>query len=159
VIQDPDAPLEPDQLGRSLAEVFAVIGPLYRRAVRSVESEAAIEGLTIGIRTVLEVLQAQGPRPVPRVAKTLALSRQFVQRTVDSALDQGLVELQPNPSHLRSALVALTDSGADRIAQVQAREHAALRAVGGELTGRDVEACLKVLRHLLATVDFQDRRA
>jgi DNA-binding MarR family transcriptional regulator len=159
VIQDPDAPLEPEQLGRSLAEVFAVVGPLYRLAVRSVESEAAIEGLSIGARTVLEVLQAQGPRPVPRIAEALALSRQFVQRTVDSALDQGLVELRPNPAHLRSSLVALTASGAERIAQVKAREHAVLRAVGGELTGRDVEGCLKVLRHLLATADFQDRRA
>ena len=106
MIENPDAPLPPEPLGRSLAEVFAVLGPLYRRAVRSVESDAAAHGLTIGVRTVLELAQAAGPRPVPRIAETLALSRQFVQRTVDAALEQGLVELKPNPAHKANAVVS-----------------------------------------------------
>jgi DNA-binding MarR family transcriptional regulator len=156
VLENSDTPLSPEPLGRSLAEVFAVLGPLYRRAVRSVESAAATDGLSIGVRTVLELTQAAGPRPVPRIAETLALSRQFVQRMVDSALEQGLVELEPNPAHVRSPLVALTERGAERIAQVKNREHAALREVGGELTERDIDSCLKVLRHLLAVVDRPD---
>ena len=117
------------------------------------ERAAEIEGLPIGVRTVLEVTQTLGPRPVPRIAESLALSRQFVQRSVDVALAQELVELQPNPAHQRSPLVALTAEGDERIARLQAREQSVLRAIGGGLTERDVEACLKVLHRLLSVIE------
>lgn len=141
-------PLPPDELGRSLAEVFAVLGPLYRRVSRAVEDAERIEGVSIGVRAVLERLQATGPQPVPTIASALALSRQFVQRNVDAALAGGWVRTAPNPAHRRSVLIELTGEGAETIAAVTAREHAVLRTIGGDLTRADIDACLRVLRAL-----------
>jgi DNA-binding MarR family transcriptional regulator len=148
-------PLPPDELGHRLAEVFAVLGPLYRRASRAVEDAERIEGASLGVRTVLEQLLA-GAQPVPTIAGALALSRQFVQRSVDAAAARGWVRTTPNPAHRRSVLIELTPEGAATIAAVRAREHAVLSAVDGNLTAADIESCLRVLRSLHATVARQE---
>ena len=129
----------------ALAQVYGVIGPLYRRAVRRIEDR---DGLPMGERAVLELLEATGGQPVPAIADRLALSRQFVQRTVDAAVGDGLVELQPNPAHRRSSIIALTPAGAARIAQVRRAEQDALREAAADLRQADVDACLRVLVHL-----------
>ncbi|MGH9215889.1 MAG: MarR family transcriptional regulator, partial [Acidimicrobiales bacterium] len=51
------------------------------------------------MRAVLEFLQAQGPTPVPRIARSRGVSRQHVQTIVNELLDDGLVELRDNPAH------------------------------------------------------------
>ncbi|WP_219414542.1 MarR family winged helix-turn-helix transcriptional regulator [Pseudonocardia nigra] len=89
---------------------------------------------------------------MPSIAAALALSRQFVQCSVDAAAGRGWVRSTPNPAHRRSVLIELTPDGAATMAAITAREHAVLRDVGGELTDADVEACLHVLRHLHAAV-------
>ena len=150
-------PLPPDELGPRLAEVFAVLGPLYRRVSRVVEDAERIDGVSIGVRAVLEQLQAAGTQPVPTIAASLVLSRQFVQRSVDAAAAHGWVRTAPNPAHRRSVLIELTPEGARTIAAVTAREHSVLRTVGGDLTASDVEACLHVLRSLHTTVADQER--
>jgi DNA-binding MarR family transcriptional regulator len=146
-------PLAPGELGPRLAEVYAVIGPLYRRVARIVEQDSPRNGLSIGVRAVLERLEiAAAPETVPQIARTLELSRQFVQRMVNDALEQEFVELTPNPAHRRSSLVELTESGRAAIRAVQAREHAAMGRVGGDLTGTEIATTLRVLRHMLAAV-------
>jgi DNA-binding MarR family transcriptional regulator len=151
------SPLPPDELGRRLTEVFAVLGPLYRRISRVVEDAERIEGVSIGVRAVLERLQAAGPQTVPTIAAALVLSRQFVQRNVDAAAARGWVRAAPNPAHRRSVLIELTPEGARMIAAVTAREHAVLRTVGGDLTADDIDACLRVLHSVHTTVTGQER--
>jgi DNA-binding MarR family transcriptional regulator len=145
-------PLSPEELGARLPEVFAVLGPLYRRVSRAVEDAEPIEGASIGVRAVLERLQLAGPEPVPAIAAALVLSRQFVQRNVDAAAERGWVRAVPNPAHRRSVLIELTPEGARTIAAITARERAVLSGVGGDLTAADIDACLRVLRSLHATV-------
>ena len=123
--------LEPDEVGRRLTEVFAVVGPLYRRVQRAVERSEPREGVSIGVRAVLDLLRTGGPMTVPHMGRTQALSRQFVQRMVNDAEAAHLVRTTPNPAHRRSSLIELTPLGRKRIAAVTAREHALLREVGG----------------------------
>ena len=134
-----------------------MLGPLYRRISRVVEDAERIEGVSIGVRAVLERLQAAGPQTVPTIAAALVLSRQFVQRNVDAAVERGWVCTAPNPAHRRSVLIELTPEGARTIAAVAAREHAVLRTVGGGLTADEVDACLRVLRSVHTTVIGQER--
>lgn len=148
-----DAVLGADDLAERLAEVYLAVGPLYRRAQRAVERDEPLEDVSTGVRAVLDMLRRHGPMTVPQMGRTQSLSRQFVQRMVNDAAAAGLVELVDNPAHRRSRLVGLTDRGRARIAAVVERESARLRAVGGQLTGRDVDTCLRVLRHLLAALD------
>lgn len=145
-----DRPLTPDELGPRLAEVFALVGPLYRRAQRKVEEDAPIEGLSVGVRAILELLSLRGTSlTVPQMGRALAVSRQFAQRMTNDAAAHGYVESRPNPAHQRSLLIHLTDAGQTAIDAVTAREHAVLRGVGGGLTDTEVTACVRVLTHML----------
>ncbi|WP_101256781.1 MarR family winged helix-turn-helix transcriptional regulator [Streptomyces barkulensis] len=149
----PDEPLPPGELADRLAEVFALVGPLYRRAHRKVEQIAPADGLSVGVRAVLDLLREHGPMTVPRMGRAQALSRQFVQRMVNDAVERGLAEAVPNPAHRRSPLIRLTDRGRAAVGALHAREQALLGQVGGGLTGADVDACVKVLTRMLAFLD------
>jgi DNA-binding MarR family transcriptional regulator len=146
-------PLAPDVLGHRLTEVFDLVGPLYRRVQRAVELNEPVQGLSVGVRAVLALLHRHGPMTVPQMGRAQALSRQFVQRMVHDAAARGLVETVPNPAHRRSSLVRLTDAGRAAITALLAHEHALLRQAGGELTGAEVDACLKVLGEMLKLFD------
>ena len=144
-----DEPLPPEELARRLAEVYLLVGPLYRRVLRKVELGEEIEGIGAGVRAVLDMLRREGPMTVPQMGRAQALSRQFVQRMVNDAAGRGFVEAVPNPAHRRSSLIQLTDPGRAAIAAVIAREHGLLGEVGGDLTQADVDACVKVLSCML----------
>lgn len=154
--RDENEPLAPDDLAPRLYEVFAVLGPLYRRVSRKVELNEPIEGLSIGVRAVLDLLRAQGPLTVPQMGRAQALSRQFVQRMVNEAAAHGLVEAIANPAHQRSSLIRLTDDGRSAIDAVITRESALLKRVGGDLTDADVQTCVRVLARMLEVFEDVD---
>lgn len=152
-----DEPLPPDELAIRLAEVYLLVGPLYRRVLRKVELGEAVEGVGAGVRAVLDMLRLGGPMTVPQMGRTQALSRQFVQRMVNDAAERGFVEAIPNPAHRRSSLIRLTDTGRAAIEAVIAREHGLLGHVGGgDLTQADVDACVKVLSRMLDALSDVD---
>ncbi|MFJ8545998.1 MarR family winged helix-turn-helix transcriptional regulator [Streptomyces sp. NPDC093586] len=155
-MDDTASPLPPDELARRLTEVYDLVGPLYRRAQRSVEQGLARDGVSVGVRAVLTLLHRGGPMTVPQMGRAQAISRQFVQRMVNDAAAHGLVESIPNPAHRRSSLIRLTDAGRSTISGILDREHAVLRAVGGALTAADVTACLRVLDEMLRALDHVD---
>jgi DNA-binding MarR family transcriptional regulator len=151
-----DAPLPPDELADRLAEIYLLVGPLYRKVLRKVQLGEAVEGLSVGVRAVLDLLRINGPMTVPQMGRAQALSRQFVQRMVNDAAARSLVEITSNPAHQRSSLIRLTDTGREAIEAVIAREHSLLREVGGDLTAADIDACIKVLSEMLDNVGDVD---
>ncbi|WP_395574672.1 MarR family winged helix-turn-helix transcriptional regulator [Streptomyces sp. BK79] len=155
-MKDTDAPLPPDALAGRLTEVYDLVGPLYRRAQRSVEQGLEADGLSVGVRAVLTLLHRNGPMTVPQMGRAQAISRQFTQRMVNDAAARDLVESIPNPAHRRSSLIRLTGRGERTIAAVLDREHRLLREVGGDLTGTDVTTCLRVLGAMLTALDHVD---
>ncbi|MGW1623933.1 MarR family winged helix-turn-helix transcriptional regulator [Streptomyces sp. NPDC002172] len=155
-MNDIDKPLAPDELGDRITEVFDLIGPLYRRAFRKIEQGEQIEGASVGVRSVLDLLRRYEPMTVPQMGRIMALSRQFVQRMVNDAVARGWAEVTPNPAHQRSPLIRLTAEGRATITAVLAREHALNRQVGGDLTDAEITACVRVLKQLLRTFDHVD---
>lgn len=107
----------------------------------------------MGVRAVLTMLRRGGPMTVPQMGRAQAISRQFVQRMVNDAAAQDLVESTPNPAHRRSSLIRLTARGRDTIDAVLDREHRLLREVGSDLTDADVTTCLRVLDAMLTALD------
>jgi DNA-binding MarR family transcriptional regulator len=134
-----------DDTARKLADVYLLVGPLYRRVLHEVEGAAPRNRVSAGVRAVLDQLRRHGPMTVPEIGRSQSLSRQFVQRMVDDALAAGLVERTENPRHRRSKLVAPTPSGRSVIDRVVDGEHERLRAVAASLDGADVDATLRVL--------------
>ena len=156
-MRDIDPPPGPGDLPARLAEVFDVVGPLYRRAQLKVERDAPVHGLSVGVRAVLNLLREHGPMTVPQMGRAQALSRQFVQRMVNEAAARSLVETVPNPAHKRSSLIRLTGQGATAIDALIAHERALLRQAGDGLADADITACLRVLRRLLDFLDASPR--
>jgi DNA-binding MarR family transcriptional regulator len=150
-------PLPPDALADRLAEVYLVVGPLYRKVSRVVEHAQPMMGMSVGVRAVLDQLRRGGDLTVPQMARDQDLSRQFVQRMVNDARGAGWVELVDNPAHRRSSLVHLTRAGARAIGAVAGREHEMLRQVGGNLTDEEIDATMRVLTQMLAALDVVDR--
>ena len=150
-----DRRLSPAELPERLMEVFALVGPLYRRVQRKIEQDAA-QGISVGVRAVLDLLHGNGPMTVPQMGRAQSLSRQFVQRMVNEAAARHLVESTPNPAHQRSSLIRLTEVGRSAITAVTAREHALLRRAGGDLTDADVTACVRVLGRMLELFEDVD---
>lgn len=148
--------VDPDLGAERLAEIYLVVGPLYRRVLNQVEQDRAVTGVTAGERAVLDMLRRNGPMTVPAMARSQELSRQFVQRMVNSALEAGLVTAIDNPAHRRSSLIRLTPTGREAIETVVRREHRLLREAARGLTEPQIEACLHVLRQMLRAVEALD---
>ncbi|KUO06609.1 MarR family winged helix-turn-helix transcriptional regulator [Streptomyces caeruleatus] len=151
-----DAPLPPDDLGHRVSEVFDLIGALYRRGLRKLEQGQEIEGVSVGVRSVLTLLHRYGPMTVPQMGRVMALTRQFVQRMVNDATARGWAEATPNPAHQRSSLIRITADGEAVITAILAREHALNRQVGGDLTEAELRACVRVLKQMMKTFDDVD---
>jgi DNA-binding MarR family transcriptional regulator len=149
--------LDPDELAGRLAEVYLLVGPLYRKVLRVVERDEPVMGMSVGVRAVLDQLRRFGELTVPDIARPQDLSRQFVQRMVNDALARSWVELVDNPAHKRSSLVRLTPDGGAAIGAVVDREHRMMAAVGGDLTGPEVDATLRVLGEMLAALERVER--
>ncbi|MEU6307358.1 MarR family winged helix-turn-helix transcriptional regulator [Streptomyces chartreusis] len=152
-MNDSAKPLSPDDLGHRVSEVFDLIGALYRRGLRKLEQGEEVEGVSVGVRSVLVLLHRYGPMTVPQMGRLMTLTRQFVQRMVNDALARGWAESTPNPAHQRSSLIRITDEGEAVITAILAREHALNRQVGGELTEAELQACVRVLKEMLKTFD------
>lgn len=140
-----------DRRAEQLAEVYLLVGPLYRRVLRVVERAEAENRVSVGVRAVLDQLRRHGPMTVPQIGRSQSLSRQFVQRMVNEA--GALVELVDNPAHRRSRLVRLTDEGRALINGVTDREHEQLRAVAELVTDAEVAGTRAVLRRMLDALE------
>lgn len=137
--------------------MFDLVGALYRRGLRKLEQDEAVAGVSVGVRSVLVLLHRYGPMTVPQMARIMALTRQFVQRMTNEAMERGWTEATPNPAHQRSSLIRITDDGGAVITAILAREHALNRQVGGgELTDAELRACVRVLKEMLRTFDHVD---
>ncbi|WP_338898009.1 MarR family transcriptional regulator [Streptomyces sp. TG1A-60] len=123
----------------------------------ALELKESQEGFPVGVRAVLELLRMRGrPMTVPRMGRTLALSRQFVRRMVNEAAGRDLVEAIPNPAHQRSSLFRLTDTGRVTIETLLARESVLPERASGDLTEADVDACVRELTRMLELFEDVD---
>lgn len=152
-MEETENDLAPVELAEQLIEVYNLVGPLYRRAQRKVEQDVPSEGISAGIRFVLNMLRMHGPMTVPEMGRAQAISRQFVQRMVNDAVARHLVESVHNPAHKKSSLIRLTAEGRSTITAVLDRERAVLRQAGVGLTDADVAGCIRVLSRLLHHLD------
>lgn len=92
---------------------------------------------------------------VPHIARAQALTRQFVQRTVNDAAARNLVRFAPNPAHRKSSLIELTDDGRLIMERIHDDEHGRFARAAEGIDDDDLEACLRVLERLLAFLGEQ----
>jgi DNA-binding MarR family transcriptional regulator len=131
-------------------EVFRLNGCL----ITSGDALVAKIGLTSARWQVLGAIAMQSnPSPVVRIAETIGLTRQSVQRTVDVLEQEGNVAFCANPHHRRAKLVALTAKGTAlyRSAMRLQKPWAAKLAVS--VDGASLKATLHTLKTLRARLE------
>ena len=99
-------------------------------------------------RSVLRSLDHGGPQTVPEMARSRPVSRQHIQTVVNALLEDGFVEVTPNPAHRRSHLVRLTADGEREVGEMATRETALLRELNLAVTDADLETAHRVLSQL-----------
>jgi DNA-binding MarR family transcriptional regulator len=134
--------------GAALYDVLRHVRPLVLNSARVVEAALRPEGLSVGMRAVLEILAEHGPAPVPSIGDRLDLARQGVQRHVNDLLALGYVESRPNPAHRRSVLIGLTRTGAEVIDRIRDDELRQLAGLAQDCTSAEIATAAKVLRSL-----------
>lgn len=139
--------------GAQLYDVLRRIRPVHELSARAVTEALVERDVSMPMRAVLERLHDAGPQTVPAVARWLHVSRQGVQALVDRAKALGYVETRPNPTHRRSHLVALTARGESVFTAIHAGELATLDQLADGLDPGDVDACVRVLDHLVRELD------
>lgn len=145
--------------GAMLYEVLRHVRPLVLNSARVVEASLRGDGLTVGMRAVLEMLAGHGPMAVPDIADRLDLARQGIQRHVNDLIALGCVESRPNPAHRRSVLIATTPAGSELFARIRAAELARLGRMAPGCTDEDIAAALRVLGALSRDVREEARSA
>jgi DNA-binding MarR family transcriptional regulator len=137
-----------------MAEVYELAG-LSRRTSEAIAKEL---GQTVARWHVLSVLSA-GPCTVPAIARRLGLTRQGVQRVADDLLAARLLQASPNPDHVRSPLLTLTNRGQLVLEQLTQRSDAARGRLlqHARIAADDLEAARTTLRALLQSLATSDR--
>jgi DNA-binding MarR family transcriptional regulator len=106
------------------------------------------DGYSGGVSAVLEALGGDGPRTVPGVARERGTSRQNIQVVVNRLKEAGLVVLEGNPAHKRSALVRLTEQGKSALHQIRQAENKRLEGLLAQIPEEDLACASRVLSEI-----------
>jgi DNA-binding MarR family transcriptional regulator len=128
-----------------LKSLLAVVNLVAIRLRRLGSSANTTETISTAGGSVLKVLEEQGPRTVPQIARLRSTSRQNIQMVVNRLQNEGFLQLVPNPGHRRSALVELTDAGKQALPNVLQTEDELLTGMLRDLSGAEVQSALQAL--------------
>jgi DNA-binding MarR family transcriptional regulator len=120
--------------GRLLAEGDRLVAPLGMSSARW--------------QVLGAIALSPAPETVARLARTMGLTRQGVQRIVNELVEQGLVALRPNPHHRRASLVVLTPEGEAAYAQATALQIPWINTLTRRLPVAEIAGALALLRSL-----------
>ena len=91
-----------------ILEVFRLNGQLLAAADRLV---SGLDLTSARWQVLGAIANSDSAKPVAWLARDLSMHRQGVQRITNDLLENGFVELAPNPHHRRASLVELTARG------------------------------------------------
>ncbi|MFE4368903.1 MarR family winged helix-turn-helix transcriptional regulator [Streptomyces sp. NPDC056835] len=116
------------------ADLTAVVGRLMRR-LRTTSPDT---GLTPSQRSVLALLDGEGPSTTAALARAEYVRPQSMRLTLGALEDQGMVARTPDPDDGRQSVVSVTDTGRRTLVAVRAAKQGWLSdAIAGELDGAE----------------------
>jgi DNA-binding MarR family transcriptional regulator len=133
-------------------EVTWLIRRLFRAMAQLADGYLKAHGLAAADRAVLEFLNHDDALSVPEIAARYQVSRQHIQVTVNTLLEDGFLESRPNPRHKRSPLFALSPVGRELFRKIHAAESEMLDTLFAGIAPEDVECT----RRTLQTMYFQN---
>jgi DNA-binding MarR family transcriptional regulator len=140
--------------GLAVSELIVAVFRLNGRLLVAGDRLVAALGLTGARWQVLGAIALSPvPEPVARLARSMGLNRQGVQRIVGELVAEGFVELKDNPHHRSAKLVMMTAKGVqayDAALRVQAPW---VNMLGEGMDPKGIEDAGKVLDGLLRRLE------
>lgn len=136
------------------ADVAAIAARLrlaITRTARRLRQEAGGD-LTPTTTAALATVERAGPLTPSELAVIERVKRPTATRSLRWLLDAGLIDRTPDPSDGRSALLAITGAGRERLRRVRSRKNAYLAKRMGALSAEDLvilEQAAGILERLL----------
>ena len=137
-------------------EVTWLIRRLCRPLAQLAERYLTAHGLAAADRAVLEFLDRDDALSVPELAARYQVSRQHIQVTVNTLLEDGFLESRPNPRHKRSPLFALSPVGRELFRKIRAAESDVLDTLFAGIAADDVE-CTRRTLHTMYFENLEQR--
>jgi len=141
----------PEEMENLYSELFEAAGAGRRIG----ENYAARAGQTQARWQTLWTMDVS-PMTVPQVARRLGVSRQHILRLTNELVDEGLVELRPNPDHKTSPLVHLTPAGEATLHAINEAARISNNEVMQEFTPANVVQLRSLLRRFTEIITAAD---
>ncbi len=141
-----------DQIMRILEHEMGV---LVRRIRRVIAERARMlhPELSAVSYSMLNALDDSGPRRASELVDMFAIDKGAVSRHVQFLLELGFIERTPDPEDRRAAIIAITEEGSRRIAEVSAQRRAEVGASLADWSDAELEAFVKALARYNAALE------
>lgn len=143
----------------SIDTVTEIILTVFRLNARLLEQGDRLVlplGLTSARWQVLGAIALAGePQTAPQIAVSMGVTRQGVQKQLNLAVAERLIESHPNPRHQRSPLHTLSPTGQAAYDDAMALQRVWAKSLGQGLTRSELQSAkqvLNALEHRLPTV-------
>lgn len=94
---------------------------------------------------MLSTLNSNGPARASTLVDTFAIDKGAVSRHVQFLCELGLIERSPDPEDKRAALLAITDEGRRRLAEVSTQRREKVEAMLHDWTDAELEDFVRTL--------------
>jgi len=140
----------------TVTEIILIVFRLNARLLEQGDRLVQPLGLTSARWQVLGAIALAGePQTAPQIAVSMGVTRQGVQKQLNLAVAEGLVEAHPNPRHQRSPLHALSATGQAAYDDAMALQRVWAKSLGQGLTLPELQSAkqaLTALEHRLSSV-------
>ncbi len=145
----------PDRSAKSqvLQDVIANLTTCFQSLQRQGMSLGSVSKKGNTFWGMLRLIHEHGPMTVPQIAQHRRVSRQRIQVMVDEYVAEGYLELAANPSHKRSKLVTLTQTGEIELAQMSDIIFNYVEQAANEFEKEELQTTVKVLKKLQGLID------
>ncbi|MCB1983848.1 MAG: winged helix-turn-helix transcriptional regulator [Burkholderiales bacterium] len=143
----------PERTEKEIYQIIWLIRRLFRAFAQKSAENLETFGISVADRAVMEFLYPEKKLSVPEIAKQYHVSRQHVQATVNSLLNQELVLSLENPRHKRSPHIMLNENGRMLFESVLRKDEETIKVLFSHLEKNDVHITLKTLQSLLAKLN------
>jgi DNA-binding MarR family transcriptional regulator len=142
--------------GAALTKLIPDLLGLNNRILAAGDLLVAELGLTSARWQILgAIVAAEHPKTVAWLARDIGGHRQNVQRIVNDLKKDKLVELSPNPNHLRAPLVMMTRKGSKAFNAAMQLQSAWVNKLAEGLTVEDADKAHKVIKKLWIRYEIQ----
>ncbi|MFN8194028.1 MAG: MarR family winged helix-turn-helix transcriptional regulator [Nocardioidaceae bacterium] len=130
-------------------EIFMLFRRTFAIHIQTSSGEYELDRSTYGI---LLLLDDEGPMRLGHIATAYRLDPSTITRQVQSAVSQGLVVKQPDPTDRRATILSLTEAGSEMLAAVRDQRSTLIGRITAGWTDKQRTEFLGALRRVNAAL-------